>query len=101
MDCTNFDLSQDLDGLRTGAANGEHAGDVDESTKRLADEKARHLDEIAQLKEQLESTRSAKQKAIEEAETLRQDAESVARNVEESQKVIQRLESDRVEVSRC
>lgn len=71
---------------------------AEDDAARRAAERARLNDEISQLKELLESTRTARREALEQCETAKQEADAALRQVDSVQIAVQTLESDKAEV---
>lgn len=69
----------------------------DDAARRGA-ERARLNDEISQLKELLESTRTARREALEQSEAVKQEVDAAKRQVDSLQVAVQTLESDKAEV---
>lgn len=90
-------MFQNLEGLHAGAEAVNGAKGEDDAARRVA-EKARLNEEINQLKELLESTRTARREALEQAEATKQKADAAKRQIDILQTSVSALESDKAEV---
>ncbi|KAF8591027.1 hypothetical protein K439DRAFT_1657108 [Ramaria rubella] len=88
-----------LEGLQAGAeaANGVKAED---DAARRAAERARLTDEIAQLKDLLESSRTSRREALEQCESARREVDAAKRRADSMESTVHALENDKAELER-
>lgn len=83
---------------KAGSASNA-SGEADDASRRAAMERNRHLEEISQVREMLESTRAAKKEAVRELEAARSESTEAIRVSSQLRLSLEDLETEKVEVS--